>query len=379
MSTQFRGLYKAPPFHAAVQYTNPYADMEYFGYPELEDEAEEELGTTELAHAVQLNRRYSQSLGWHAYFNQLARLLGFTTYSPNEQEFARAVARWQRDQRVLTVDGVVGPTTWSQMRLALRIKQTHKVLSKTPRVLCSPSALSPAERTALAVTTRFETGIPFGCVISKTDGISICMLQWNLKAGTLQTLLRDFDRRTGRLKEFFKEKTDRVRRLIALSGSREEQKKQREQAVQQALSEDLANRCRDAFERLCADAYFCGMLQRNILETYMKRAHEAVKDLRLQTVRGLTMMFDIAVGDWLSPAKLRTFAAHITKKEAEAGRSLSEQEKLQVIAEVAAVLAGKHVEASRRSRRLLIANGYGLYRGSKWNLDEYFPSLKDRL
>ena len=132
MSTQFRGHYKAPPYHAAVQYTNPYADMGFYGYPELEDEAEEELGTTELAQAVQQNRRYSQSLGWHAYFNQLARLPGFTTYSPNEQAFAQAVARWQRAQRVLTVDGVVGPTTWSQMRLAMGLET--KIASGYPRV-----------------------------------------------------------------------------------------------------------------------------------------------------------------------------------------------------------------------------------------------------
>ena len=132
MSTQFRGLYKSPTSHAAVQYTNPYANTEHYGYPELEIAAEEELGATELAEAVQLNRQYSQSLGWRAYFKPIARFLGFTTHSPNEQEFARAVACWQRDQRVLTVDGVIGPTTWSQMRLAM--SPETKIASGYPRV-----------------------------------------------------------------------------------------------------------------------------------------------------------------------------------------------------------------------------------------------------
>lgn len=251
------------------------------------------------------------------------------------------------------------PTQTLQQRSGPRFEPT--------RALCPPPPeFSPAERTALAVTTRFETGTPYGCVVSRTDGISFGMLQWNLRAGTLQRLLSDFDKRTNRLQEFFGAETDRLRRLITLP---------RNQAIQEALDQDLANLWRGPFLRLCAHPSFCGMLHESI-RGYMRLARAVTIRLGLQTVRGLAMMFDIAVGDWISNSKERAFAERIKGREAALGRTLSEQERLIEIAKEAAARSG--LAQDRLPRRLLIANGTGKYRGStNWNLDRDFLNLND--
>lgn len=71
-----------------------------------------------LARAVELNRRYAQSLGWQPYYDRMARVVGFTNLSPDEPTFARAVAVWQ-GRNGLTADGVVGPRTWARLQAAL--------------------------------------------------------------------------------------------------------------------------------------------------------------------------------------------------------------------------------------------------------------------
>ena len=335
----------------------------------------EEIGTSALLDftlATKQNRRYAESLGWKQHIDQIVKLLGFTNMTPSEQKLAEATARWQ-GSRGLKTDGIIGPNTWKRMQVELKLKANP--LPPRPRVhaLCPPpQGMAVAEQTALALTTRFETGTPFGCVVSATDGISMGMLQWNLLAGTLQDKLATFEKQTGRLQAFFGPETERVRRLLALRGTRQSH----ETAVREALDEKLATRWRDRLLRLCADPTFCGLLMIDVLQR-MKRAREAMRQLHLKTVRGLCMLFDIEVGDGYGKKnhKLLTFAAQITRRETDSGRALSEPEKLVEIADQAARFAGKKWGAERRARRMLIAKGTGRYRGSDWNLDRDFPNL----
>src|SRR5215217_5911591 len=97
-----------------------------------------------------------------------------------------AVQAFQRGHG-LPADGVVGPRTEAVL-VAAGAPRPPGALSggTTPAVLCSPPDLPAPQRTAVAVTSYFETGTPFGCAVSRTDGISMGMLQWNLLAGTLQ-------------------------------------------------------------------------------------------------------------------------------------------------------------------------------------------------
>jgi peptidoglycan hydrolase-like protein with peptidoglycan-binding domain len=273
----------------------------------------------------------------------------------------------------LAADGVVGPRTEAAL-VAAGAPRPPGAWSggTTPAVLCSPPDLPAPQRTAVAVTSYFETGVPFGCAVSRTDGISMGMLQWNLLAGTLQTMLESFERQTQRLRMFFGSDTERVRQLAALRHTAEE----RRQAVAEALAEGLADRWRTPLLRLCADTDFCALLMRDV-NSRMARARAVARQLGLGSVRGLTMCFDINVGDGLSDAKARAFVARITGREAALGRSLSEREKLVEIANEAADRLTKWQE-ERRARRLVLANGTGRYRGGDWNLDRIFPTLDER-
>jgi len=70
--------------------------------------------------AVKANRQFGSSLGWK---NQLKRLQSFVNMSrttvDEEDALADAVADWQNKQQpAMTVDGTIGPSTWSRMRAA---------------------------------------------------------------------------------------------------------------------------------------------------------------------------------------------------------------------------------------------------------------------
>jgi len=81
-----------------------------------------------VGRAVRLNRRYRQSLGWQAYTSSILRLLGFAATIPGESVFAVAVARWQRTQGSLLVDGIIGPQTLRAMRPVLESLTTVDLL-----------------------------------------------------------------------------------------------------------------------------------------------------------------------------------------------------------------------------------------------------------
>ncbi len=76
-----------------------------------------------LRRAIERNRFYSIKLGWFAYFDRINPLLGFSNYSPIEEDFALAVASWQY-QHKLEADGIIGPKTWKKMQVAIGLQST---------------------------------------------------------------------------------------------------------------------------------------------------------------------------------------------------------------------------------------------------------------
>jgi len=75
------------------------------------------LNATEVARAVTANRRYSVRLRWQDRYDAISiYYLRYRTFTPTEQEFAQGVARWQQMVGGLTIDGIIGPTTWRKMR-----------------------------------------------------------------------------------------------------------------------------------------------------------------------------------------------------------------------------------------------------------------------
>lgn len=232
------------------------------------------------------------------------------------------------------------------------------------QVACPPpTGLTEAELTALRITTRFENNKEFGCRVSEVDGISMGMIQWNLAAGTLQAMLTKFERQTGRLQEFFGADTEKLKSLIALPPKI---------AASQAIAEKLCFRWSDALLRLCADPDYC-RLQIEDVRGRTKSCVAITRRLGLQTIRGLSMIFDVHTGDGISRKKEQAFMARIQELS-------SEREKVIAIANEAPNWVQPKLKEERRQRRMLIAAGSGCYRGQcNWNLDRDYPNLDQSL
>jgi hypothetical protein len=75
--------------------------------------------------AIELNQRYSYSLGWMEHIDQIAELLGFKNQSPDFQRFVYAIAEWQQ-AHCLNVDGILDKKTWIIMKPLLPPKKIMK-------------------------------------------------------------------------------------------------------------------------------------------------------------------------------------------------------------------------------------------------------------
>lgn len=76
------------------------------------------VSTTQTSRVVEANRRYGETLGWSAHYDDIARVLGFTDMTPGEELFAEALATWQA-RNGLTPDGLLGPRTWAKLKTVL--------------------------------------------------------------------------------------------------------------------------------------------------------------------------------------------------------------------------------------------------------------------
>jgi hypothetical protein len=177
-------------------------------------------------------------------------------------------------------------------------------------------------------------------------------MQWNLAAGTLQTMLARFEKGTSRLTSYFGTDTDRLKRLI------DRQQTSLADAVSQATAEKLAARWHDPLSRLCADPFMCGLQQADIASRLCV-AWDNFSSLNLTTVRGLSMCYDIINGDGAGGmASVRARALAMP-----AWSATSEAEKLVNLANFAADRLSKYRE-ERRARRLNLANVPTPYRGT---------------
>ena len=278
----------------------------------------------------------------------------------------RAAVRTFQSGSGLKPDGNVGPVTQARLITAgaplppragsaVPGPNPQPVPPPSPSAPCGPSpTLSAAERDVIAATSTLEGGRPFHCAVSATDGISMGSMQWNLKAGTLQKMLNDFENGTGRLAAFFGTEIDRVRALIDTAAT------PLADAVAQAKAEKLAVRWRAPLSGICADPFGCTLQQRDIASR-LCTAWNSFTPLGLGTVRGLSMTFDIQNGD--GSGALATVKARALKSVG--WSSLSEADRLQRLANLAADRLGDPKQREeRRARRMNLANVRTPYRGS---------------
>ncbi len=371
------------------------------------------IGGMALApNAVILNRRYADQLGWRAYFDQIVALLG-PVAAGGESAFVQAVSQWQATKG-LPASGVLDAANWAQMQGDLAAGPAAQPLAPAAPLAppaaalplaaepppladaaplggemewesesgsiharpasrrwahCPPTAeMPPTERTVLAVTSRLQTGKPFACTVSAHDGISMGLIRWNLRNGTLQRLLARFENRSGRLIRFFGADYDRLMGLIALRHSAP----QRGRAVAVAFADRLADRWRGPLLSLFSDTTFYSMLMQDV-RGRLAAAKGAARRLGLWTVRGLALLFDIAACEGLGRAKIARLAARLRRLEATRG-PLSEQEKLVAIADESVRRLARHRD-ERRALRMVIATGSGPARGRWWDLGRDYANL----
>jgi N-acetylmuramidase/Putative peptidoglycan binding domain len=152
--------------------------------------------------AVERNRHFARALGWQPYYDQIARLLGFSALTPAEAAFAAAVQRWQRAQG-LAADGILGPNTWARMRARLGAPPARPsaspvagayfkddpVLARATLAPSTPIAIDrqwPATLQALAATYNRLGGL-IGALASRTSiEVAAVLAIWQIESGGRQ-------------------------------------------------------------------------------------------------------------------------------------------------------------------------------------------------
>ena len=102
--------------------------------PERSEMTDHNFEENESSKAVESNQKYSVSLGWNQFHDQINDLLlpfsGQSNVSLGEHDFAQAVAAWQRSQGFASkdCDGIIGPVTWRTMQMQIHAGNTPVVI-----------------------------------------------------------------------------------------------------------------------------------------------------------------------------------------------------------------------------------------------------------
>jgi len=102
-------------------------------------------GPNQWGRAVVANRNYARSLAWQAIRSSIIGLLGFSKTFPNDDVFAAAVARWQKAQGGLVVDGIIGPKTLTRLYVALRSAPVTPPAAESSAVSLHKVSAEPGE------------------------------------------------------------------------------------------------------------------------------------------------------------------------------------------------------------------------------------------
>jgi len=272
-----------------------------------------------------------------------------------------AVKAFQK-KRGLTVDGIVGPITWS----ALFEEEIPE-----PAIIAKP-----LDYRCLALTGSFETGkgIPdcFAGLSGDFDGqgMSLGVLQWNFGQDTLQPLLRDMiDEDPETMKTIFHANNDIL--VEALHADKEELMTF-VRSIQHPVKHFLYEPWKGMFKSLGRTEKF-----QNIQVEYAKGlfqlALELCPDYELWSERATALMFDITVQNGgisnLVKAQIlsdcNTLPGDLSEEELEV-------RKMRIVANRRAEAADPTWIEDVRARKLCCANGGGIVHGINYDLGEQF-------
>ncbi len=315
MYTQSPPLFEAPLAHEATYYTNPYRNTEYYSYPELAHEFEEE---------VQEGSNYAPVLG--------------------EEEW-EAIGEFEALTRPMpSLGGLPGFT--------------------------------PAEVKALRITSSFETGRPlgFGGLTGDFDGmgLSFGLMQWNFGSGSLQPLLLEFaQRHLQRFNTIFGSDASRFLQILHQSRKVQMHFVRSINDKRKRIVEPWASR----FGHLANDPLFRSIQLRHIRRS-MNAAVNHAKRLGLRSERGLALMFDTVTQNGAAWPQVRNRAALIKQRSAafrqRMGQPPAEREFLEIIANVIADTVNPRWSADVRRRRMTIVRGRGRVHGDNLDLGRKF-------
>jgi hypothetical protein len=344
----------------------------------------------DLERAVRSNGQLAKQLGWQTHFDRIVGLLGFTSRTPDEREFALAVARWQRAQG-LEEDGVLGPAAWTRMRTLVNLDQP-------PVTSGGLDGFTPAEERALRITNAFENttlyskrrDLDYGGLSGDFDGqgLSLGLLQWNIGTGSLQPLLKEFAQgHPQRFDAIFGTDAARLRQVLGQPRA--------EQLAWVRSINDYANpkspRIKEPwasyFRQLAQEPAF-RQIQLKHVRPQMKSATDYARRLGLRSERGLALMFDVVTqhgGGWLDSKRCHTCGtqtrrARIEQRRSELERqagSPSEKQLLGLITNVIAETIGPRWRQDVLRRRMTIVDGQGTVHGHRFDLARDF-GLTDR-
>ncbi len=263
----------------------------------------------------------------------------------------------------LTLDGVVGPETWSAL-----------FPGADPPAAPSIAGQDITER-CLALTGAFETsmGVP-ECYCGLTgnfdgQGISFGVLQWNLGQGSLQPMIGEMLAAHAEVAANIFQ--DNLQALTAMLASDRDQQLAWAQSIQDPIRFAVFEPWNGLFQALGRTPEYQA-IQAEHASQIQQRARTMCAQMGVTTERAIALLFDICVQNGsLSAAAVTTIQTDFTQIPASDPMDV-EVARLQSIANRCAEASlPKYVE-DVRSRKLTIANGQGTVHNIPYNLEQQF-------
>lgn len=216
---------------------------------------------------------------------------------------------------------------------------------------------SPAELKALRITSTFETDKPldFGGLAGNFDdqGLSFGILQWNIKSGTLQPLLKEFiSLSTTSFNSIFTKDSEKLKDLLLNKTLKEH--------IQFALSiNDSKNRIiepwKSYFAKLASDSDM-QTIQIHAAKNRLRTAEKYMPKFGFLTERAFVFLFDIVTQHGPNWLKVKNRGKMIA---ARISRLSDEKAIMRVIAETLAITTRPTFANFVRARRNIIIEGRG--------------------
>ncbi len=126
--------------------------------------------------AVRSNPYYSKKTGWIKQYNQILKAFGLYNFTPTEERFAEAVYNWQKQNKPLKPDGMLGSKSWAKLKM--KIPSINESNTNLPVWLMNPCKPPPTPTNKHENSTNIWFGIggSYGghfFLIGKTSGHAV--------------------------------------------------------------------------------------------------------------------------------------------------------------------------------------------------------------